>query len=190
MNTQDSTPAPQDGEKLYVPGYAKLKFLMTIYGVLLFSLGLSHIWTPLRLVFFGERARAEVIAVVKTKDGLPDARLTNNGVVEASLEPNDGSYIFWNEFQFLTNKGEHLHIRATVGSRKKPLYSLTDLEGLRTTDTIFYDPSNPNEFVFPFIVSTWFASGVLIVAGLVCAIVGATLLYWAHVPIKLPHISN
>lgn len=174
----------------YVPGHAKRKLLMIAYGAVLFLFGLSQIWTPLCLVAFGKRAKAEAVAVIKSKEGLPDVVLTDDAQVQAKLEPHDRSYVFWNEFRFHTEKGEIVEVRAPVGSQLKPLYTLTDPDGLPTTDLIYYNPEQPKKVVFPLIISTWFASGVLIVAGLVCMIIGSTLYYWAKKPIELPHIRT
>lgn len=174
----------------YVPGHSKRKLLMIAYGVILFALGFSHLWTPLRLIAFGQRAKAEVVAVVKTKEGLPDLTLTDDAQIQTKLEPHDRSFVFWNVFQFHTEKGELIQVRATVGSQLKPLYTLTDPDGLPTTDLVYYNPAQPKQVVFPLIISTWFASGVLIVAGLVCTLIGATLYYWSQKPIELPHIRT
>lgn len=174
----------------YVPAHSKRKLLMIGYGLLLLVIGLSHIWTPLRLLAFGKRAKAEVVSVVKTKEGLPDLVLTDDAAVQSKLETHDRSYVFWNEFQFHTDKGELIQVRATVGSQLKPLYTLTDPDGLPTTDLVYYNPASPKQVVFPLIISTWFASGVLIVAGLVCTLIGATLYYWSQKPIELPHIKT
>lgn len=174
----------------YVPGHAKRKLLMIAYGTALFLFGLSQIWTPLLLVTFGKRAKAEAIAVIKTKEGVPDLTLTDDAQIANKLEPHDRSYIFWNEFRFHTDSGQPIDVRAPVGSQLKPLYNLTDADGLPTTDLVYYDVAHPSKAVFPMIVSTWFAPGVLIVAGLGCMIIGSTLYYWAKRPIELPHIHT
>jgi len=81
-------------------------------------------------------------------------------------------------------------VRAPVGSQLKPLYTLLDSDGLPTTDLIFYDPAHPDTVVFPFIISTWFAPGVLVIIGLAYIMIGSVLYHWAGKPIKLPHIPQ
>jgi len=173
----------------YVPRYAKSKLLMVLGGFILFVLGFSQIWTPLRLVLFGCPVRAEIAAVVKTQEGLPDVLLTDALQVQAQCETQDRNYIFWNIFRFRTGDGTLVEVRAPVGGRLKLLYSLTDADGLPTTDILYYNPGHPENVVFPLIASTWFAPGILIMAGLAAMLIGGTLYYWAYRPIELPHFS-
>ena len=185
MNSTDST-FPSPGT--YTPGYAKLKVLVIVWGFLLLALGLWQLWTPLRLVFFGERTEAEVTCVIKTKPGLPDLVLKDDLQVQAGQEKKDRSYVFWNEFVFHTRTGREVTVRAPVGSQIKPLYTLLDEDGLPTTDHIYYDPGHPETVVFPGIISTWFVPGMLTFVGALGVLIGSTLLYWANKPIELPHI--
>jgi len=141
------------------------------------------------LIAFGRHAKAEVTAVTKTKEGLPDLVLSDDLQIQSKLEPHDRSYVFWNEFRFHTADGRTVEVRAPIGSLLKPLYTLVDADGLPTTDLVCYDPSQPHNVVFPLVVSTWFAPGVLVFAGLVCIILGAFLFYWSKKPIELPHIQ-
>lgn len=172
----------------YTPGYQRYKLMMIGYGFVLCLLGLSQIATPLRLIFFGQRARAEAVSVIKTKAGLPDQILTTDYQILEKQEPHDRSYLFWNEFQFHLPDGERIAVRCPVGSQIKPLYPLIDSDGLPTSDLIYYDPAHPQSITFPLIISTWFAPGVLLIAGFVAMIIGATLYYWASKPIELPHL--
>ncbi|MBW8777538.1 MAG: hypothetical protein JF596_21875, partial [Stenotrophomonas sp.] len=100
------------------------------------------------------------------------------------------SYTFWNEFNFRTREGHTVEVRASVGSQVKPLYPLTDDDGLPTTDWVCYDPADPEHALFPLIISVWLAPCALILAGLTCAIIGAVLLFWADKPIELPNVGG
>lgn len=173
----------------YTPGYAKCKLLMVLGGIVLFILGFVQVATPLRLIAFGKRATAEATVVVKTKEGLPDKILTDDLQVQAAIETRDRSYIFWNDFKFHAEDGSVIQVRAPIGSLIKPLYPLSDADGLPTSDLVYYNPAHPQQVVFPRIMSTWFEPGVLMVAGLACALIGGTLYYWANKPIELPHIA-
>jgi len=191
MQTEPSSSlTPASGRATYTPGYAGLKMLMIIYGLGLFLMGLALIAEPLRLVFLGTKATSEATTVVVAKQGLPDVVLKDEQQVEASLKPNDYSYIFWNEFAYQAEDGHSVAIRCPVGSRLKPLYPLVDADGLPTVCLIYYDPHHPQEIVFPLIVSTWFAPGVLIIVGLLGAAIGGFLCYWARRPIELPHFAQ
>jgi len=187
MNTPDNI-APDPSPGVYIPGHAAQKVMMILFGIMLLTLGLVHLWQPLRLFAFGSRVRAEAVSITKTKQGLPDLVLTDDVEVQSKLEPHDRSYIFWNEFRFLTADGTPVTVRATVGSQLKPLYTLLDPDGLPTTDLVCYDPANPGTYVFPMLIGTWFAPGVLVVIGTICTIIGSVLRYWANRPIELPHI--
>lgn len=184
FSTESSAPAS------YVPGYLGAKRTMVALGVLIFLLGLSQLWTPLGLVIFGARAQAEAIRVVKEKPGQPPLILMDDVQLAAQAEPHDRSYVFWNEFRFHLPSGRVVELRAKVGAHVKPLYPLTDADGLPTTDWVCYDPAAPERATFPLIISIWLAPGVLIFAGLACAIIGAVLLYWADKPIVLPQLGN
>lgn len=181
-----NTPPPNT----YTPGYARCKMALIAYGLLLMTLGFSHVWTPLRLVICGNRALAEATRVIKTKPGLPDKILSQPAHVRQEQETRDRSYLFWNEFKFLTNHGQTVHVKAPIASLLKPLYPLTDADGLPTTDLVYYDPNQPEVVTFPLIVSTWFSSGILILVGTLAVLIGSTLLYWANKPIELPHLNT
>jgi len=174
----------------YTPGHAKRKLLVVFYGIILLSFGMSQLWTPLRLLAFGQKVRGEATFVTKTKTGLPDLVLTDDAQILANVEARDRSYVFWNEFRFHTTDGRAVNVRAPVGSQLKPLYLLLDADGLPTTDLICYNQSQPEEVVFPMIISTWFAPGMLVVSGLACIVIGLVLFYWANKPIELPHIQT
>jgi hypothetical protein len=173
----------------YTPGYAWPKRFMILFGLVLFAAGLWQMKTPLWLLAFGSRAMAEAIDVIKTKPGLPDIVYHDAAHLQAGLESRDRSYVFWNDFQFKTTSGESITVRAPIGSQLKPLYPLLDADGLPTTDTVWYDPGQPAIVVFPGIISTWFAPGVLVFVGFLAMFIGSVLLYWADKPIELPHLS-
>lgn len=193
---KNSIPPAPSGESspenagVYTPGHATMKLLMVGLGLGLFSLGLTQVWTPLRLLAFGTRAVAEASTVIKTKPGVPDLLLTDDVQIEAAGEPRDRSWIFWNEFRFHAADGRVVAVRAPVGSQVKPLYPLLNADGLPTTDVIYYDPARPQVVVFPLIISTWFAAGSLLVSGLAAIGIGAVLFYWADKPILLPHVPG
>jgi hypothetical protein len=174
----------------YTPGHSRRKLAMILYGVVLFACGMWQLWTPLRLTITGVHVQAEASAVIKSKEGLPDVVLADDLQVKAKLEPHDRSYIFWNQFRFHTRQGKLIEVRAPVGGRHKPIYNLSDADGLPTTDRVCYDPSKPEVVVFPYIVSTWFGPVAMLAAGMLCMVIGSTLLYWANKPIELPHLSQ
>ncbi len=184
MNAMDEAlPAPDT----YTPGYARQKALIILFGIIVCAVGLWQLKTPLWLLVFGGHTRAEATTVIKTKTGLPDLVLNTDSQIQAHVESRDRSYVFWNEFKFHAKDGSEVTVRATVGSELKPLYPLLDEDGLPITDLIYYDPSNPNLVVFPRIISTWFAPGMLLLIGSLAILIGSFLLYWANKPIVLPH---
>jgi hypothetical protein len=164
--------------------------LMIVFGFTFFSFGLWQLRTPLWLLVFGDHATAEATDVVKIKAGLPDLILHSDAEIQANLETRDRSYVFWNDFTFRTPEGATVKVRAPVGSQLKPLYPLFDSDGLPTTDPVYYDPRRPELVVFPDIISTWFAPGLLIFAGLLTALIGSFLYYWAEKTIELPHVPT
>jgi hypothetical protein len=188
MSIEASKPVPSPA--YYTPGRAKRKLMVIVYGIILFGLGFSQLWPPLRLLVSGVRVRGEAASVVKTKQGLPDIVLTDDSQIQTNLEPRDRSYVFWNEFRFHAEDGRELDLRAPVGSQLKPLYPLLDADGLPTTVLICYNPAHPEQVVFPLLISTWFAPGMLVLSGLACMLVGSFLFYWARKPIELPHIQT
>lgn len=181
-------PVVPAGTLTYTPGYRGQKRVMLLAGLIVLLLGVVQLWTPLRLVLAGVHAKAETVRIVKEKTGLPPIVLTNDAQVLAQLEPRDRSWVFWNEFRFKTIDDQVVEVRANVGGQLKPIYMLSDADGLPTTDTICYDPARPEQAILPFVISTWLAPVVLVLMGLAATIVGAVLLYWADKPIELPHI--
>lgn len=189
MSTGEPPIEPVPAPAYYTPGRAKRKLMVIAYGMVLFGLGFSQLWSPLRLLVSGARVRGEATSVVKTKQGLPDVVLTDDSQVQANLEPRDRSYVFWNDFRFHAEDGGSIDLRAPVGSQLKPLYPLLDADGLPTTVPICYNPAHPEQVVFPMLISTWFAPGMLVLSGLACMLIGSVLFYWAKKPIELPHIQ-
>jgi hypothetical protein len=126
--------------------------------------------------------------VAKTKAGTSDMILADDLQIQNNLEPRNRSYVFWNEFRFQTTEGREVQVRCSVGSQLKPLYPLLDEDGLPTTIPVFYDPLHSETVVFPLLISTWFAPGMLVLSGFFCAFIGSFLLYWARKPIPLPPI--
>jgi len=187
MNATNATDHPTS---TYTPGYARQKALVLVFGLILLVLGAWQLWTPLRLMAFGVRTQAEATDVVKAKAGLPDLVLKDNAQVLANQETRDRTYTFWNDFSFHTADGRLMSVRTTVGSQLKPIYPLLDSDGLATTDTIYYDATHPEIVVFPGIISSWFAPGMLVFVGLLSIVIGSVLLYWANKPIELPHIPS
>jgi len=188
MNESIQTGEAQHTFAYYTPGYAGLKLVMIVFGLVLFGLGFSQLWTPLRLLAFGNRATAEATNVIKSSRGLPDVVLADDVQVQANLETRDRSHVFWNQFRFHTADGRTVEVRANVGSQLKPLYPLVNADGLPTTDVIYYDAARPEVVVFPYIISTWFAAGALAIGGLLIVMIGSVLLYWAKKPIEMPYL--
>ena len=175
----------------FIPGHARRKLLMILFGLGLLSFGLSQLWTPLRLLLFGTRTMAEATRVIKTKEGMPDLILTDDLQVKAKQETQDRSDVFWNEFAFQTlADNRRIVVRSPIGSQLKPLYPLIDEEGLPTVLNICYDPRHLDSVVFPTVFSTWFFPGAITLIGFICTIIGSYLFYWANKPIELPHIPG
>ena len=188
MNESTHTDDAEPTVAYYTPGYAGLKLVMIVFGLVLFGLGLSQLWTPLRLLAFGHRAMAEATTVIKSSRGTPDRLLADDVQVQANLETRDRSHVFWNQFRFHTADGRTIEVRANVGSQLKPLYPLVNADGLPTTDVVYYDAARPEVVVFPYIISTWFGAGALAIGGLLIVLIGSVLLYWAGKPIEMPHL--
>lgn len=181
---------PSPSVRLYAPGHRFGKALMILAGVALVAFGASQLLPPVRLVLFGKRANAEAAWVVKTKEGLPPVILKTDAEIDAARELRDRSYVFWNDFRFNTEDGQSITVRPGAGSETGPLYHLLDEDGLPTTLPVYYDPSKPRSVAFPLIVSTWLAPAVIMLSGILAAIIGAVLFYWANTPIEMPHIPT
>lgn len=172
----------------YTPGYVGAKLTMTIAGIVVFCLGIAQLWTPIELVLTGTHASAEAVFVSKEKAGLAPVILCTDAEIAAGVEPSDRSYIFWNVYTIQRDDNALLQIRSNVGSRVRPLHVLFDEIGLPVSQLICYDPEDPNRAILPWNISTWLSGSLIALAGLLCAGIGGTLLYWAKKPIDLPHI--
>lgn len=187
MNALDH---PAASPRTYTPGCVMQKRAMVAGGLLVLALGVWEGWGPVRLALFGVHTRAEAVRIVKEKPGLPPTILTDDVQVRAQLEPRDRGFVFWNEFRFHTTDGNAVAVRVNVGSQLKPLYTLTDTDGLPTTDLVCYDPADPRQAIFPLVISTWLAPAMLVFIGLATCIIGGVLLRWARRPIELPNIPS
>ncbi|HEU5080178.1 MAG TPA: hypothetical protein VFT72_13275 [Opitutaceae bacterium] len=187
-STDDSL-SPRSPTPAYVPGYVGAKRLMLAFGLGLVAFGAIQLWSPLRLTWFGVHTTAEAVSVIKEKPGLPALTLNTDAQVLAQTALADRNVVFWNLFKFQTQDGKTVIVRAGTGSQMKPLYSLSSWDGLPTSDSVWYDPREPERAIFPLIVSTWLAPAVVLFAGALCTIIAAYLLYWARKPIEVPHVA-
>ena len=176
------------GPRFYVPGYATWKLALSVCGLIVFCLGCSQLWPPLRLVLFGQRAEAVATRIITTKPGSPDVTVSDDQRESVQRGPQHDDSIFWNEFSFLTAAGRSITVRDNVGSRLRPLYPLVDADGLPTTALVCYDARRPATAVFPGEFSTWLVPLGLALVGLACAVISAVLLSWAGKPIEMPEI--
>lgn len=189
MSGPERFPGEPGGEGgVYVPGMAPAKLAMAIAGFVVFAFGLSQLAEPLTLLLTGQRGLAEAVEVIKAKDGLPDVTLRTDAEIQAQREPRDRSYVFWNEFEFRLPNEKVVRVRAKVGSRSGPLFSLMDDTGMPTAIPVYYDHLDPNRFVFPTLISGWLAGGVLTIVGLIAMIIGSVLFHWANRPIEVPNL--
>ncbi len=176
--------------RYYTPGARLRKLLMIILGLTIFVLSAGDLWPALRLVFFGTRATAEATRVIKSRPGSPDQIITDTAALTAATENEDRSYSFSNEFQFQTSDGHVVMARPSTSGLAKPLFPLIDEEGLPTETIVYYDAGHPEAAIFPNTMSTWFAPCVFAFLGLLCALIGSFLFYWADKPIELPHLPT
>ena len=68
------------------------------------------------------------------------------------------------------------NVRAALAASSLRFTRCSIRTGCRLTDLIYYDPTHPDTVVFPMIISTWFAPGVLVIIGLIYIIIGSFLL--------------
>jgi len=192
MNTpthSSESPEPKDApdalDAHYTPRHVKRKIAMVILGLCVFAYGWSQLWPPLSIFLAGNHALAEATQVIKTKPGLPDQVFTNDVGLSGATESHDRSYVFWNEFKFVTPDKKEREIRLDIGSHIKPLFPLLDEDGLPTTVQIYYDPKNPDRTCVPSLLSTWFAPGLITFMGAVCFLFGCLILYNARRKIEI-----
>jgi hypothetical protein len=192
MNTpprSSESPGSQDAadglNSHYTPQHIKRKIGMILVGLCLFAYGWSQLWPPLSLVLAGNHALGEATRVIKTKPGLPDQIFSDDVALNAAQESHDRSYVFWNEFKFVTPDNREHRIRLDIGSQMKPLFPLLDADGLPTTIEIYYDAKNPGEACVPSLFSTWFAPGLIAFMGAACTVFGGLILYWARHKIEI-----
>jgi hypothetical protein len=194
MMKPESSSQPSDGHALpheprfYVPRHAGWKLVICACGVVILAFGLYFLWPPLRLAIWGMRAQAVATRVVESRPGLPDVFLDSDAQIQTRIDAHDGAATFWNLFSFQANDGRTIVVRDNIGSRLKPLDPIVDTEGLPTTATVYYDAGQPQSAIFPGEMSTWLTPVVVTLAGLACAVISATLFYWADKPIELPEI--
>jgi hypothetical protein len=165
---------------LYTPDHVKRKVGMVIFGLFVFAYGWSELWPPLSLVLAGDHALGEATRVIRTKAGLPDQIFTEDLALNAAEKKQDRSYVFWNEFHFVTADHKDYIIIFNIGSRLKPLFPLLDDDGLPTTVNVYYDPKEPRRICIPIVFSTWFAPGFITFMGAACICFGCLILYWAR----------
>ena len=182
---------PQTGEILtYTPGYVPHKIGMVLICLLVLALGVAGLFPALQLVMFGQRADAEVTAIVRTQEGRPDLTLTRDADWKPAEEQRDRSSVFWDIYRFTPPGAAAVTFRGPVGSLFRPLQSLLDADGLPTVVLIYYDPKNPQRVLLPLELSTWFFPATVTFFGFLGTGTGLLLLYYARKPIVLPHIFD
>ena len=174
----------------YTPGYLLPKLGIVALGLLMTGFASINLVPALSLLALGERSQAEAIAVFKERTGGESQRLITDAEILAAEEVRDRSFVFWNEYRFRSASGEEVIFRAPAGSQLRPAHMLFDDDGLPTTLTVCYNPSDPQKVLLPTEFSTWFMPGTLALFGLIGAALGSILAWKARRPIPLPHIAD
>lgn len=173
----------------YTPGCIPQKIFMLGCGVVLIVAGLVEGLPAIKLGLRGNTTQATAVDVIKERPGGEPIALTTNAEIMNAEERIDRSFVFWNRFEYLDDAGKIHQFRAPVGMQLKPAFKILDEEGLPTAVTVWYNPKDPDQVVIPFLISTWFISGLLFIFGLITAIFACLLLYYARKPIALPYIK-
>ena len=179
-----------DKVQTYTPGYVPQKIGMLMICLSLLALGCAQLLPTVKLLLIGQRADAEATCIIRTQDGRPEVKLTRDAEWKTTLEHNDRSMVFWNEFRFVTIDGKTITFRASVGRQLQPPHPLLDDDGLPTVVSIYYEPENPKKVAMPLELSTWFFPGTITLFGLIGSSVSLLILYYARKPIVLPHIPD
>lgn len=176
--------------EMYVPGYRWPKVLFTLYGVTLFALALPELIDDFRLLLFGTAGEAIASHVIKSKPGAPDMVLSTDLELDKNLEVSDRRSLFWNVFRLTTSQGTEIEIRLPTPGLLKPLYPLSDENGMPTAIRVAYDPNQPNRVLFPTVFSSWVFPSLLALIGVITFCCGVVLLIYANRPIEMPILHS
>lgn len=176
--------------EIYVPGYVPQKLAMLIFGVVILAAGLFELTPRLALLLTGARADAQAVSVVKSKAGLDDLTFTDDVALERDMKIVDRSYLFWNVFRFQDAGGTSHEVRLPIAAVVKPIYTITDADGLPRMLPLVYSRSNPQHVIFPTVFSTWVFPALLTLIGMLTTGCAATILLYARKPIEMPILHD
>lgn len=183
MTTPTSSPRLEN----YVPGHVPQKLALLVFGIAILILGLLELTPRLALLLRGQSALAEAVAVIKEKPGLPDVTFTNDVALAGDLKIVDRSYRYWNVFRYRAGDGTSHDVRLPSPAVVKPIYSISDEDGLPQALPVRYDPAAPDTAIlFPTVFSTWVFPALLTFIGLLITLCATLILFAARRPIELP----
>jgi MFS family permease len=174
-----------DGSAGHVPGYFWPKVGLAFVGLVMMASSLCELWQPLRLVLTGARGEAEAVRIVKRGAEESVKFFADENGARRAEETRDRSWRFSTEFAFVAEDGRTCRVECPVGSQLKPVFRLTDSDGLPTTVVLRYDSGDPRHVVFPMMLGTWFMPGMLLLCGVLALFSGAMLAAVARRPVSV-----
>ena len=172
--------------RTYTPGYSGMKAFFVLVGLGIVALGVATIYRPLKLLASGQRATAEITAVVVSRPGEPDQVLTSKDDVKpdssrtatfrfrARYRGPDGTF-----HTGLLDLAYHATPNSTIGDRFSVAYA----------PAAAADASRPVVLVPIYDLGTWTFGAFLILTGAFLAVVQGLYLVYSRTPIPIAEES-
>lgn len=172
----------------YTPGYVPQKIGFLAISIVIFVIGAVKLVPDLVFIATGKFIQAEVVGIIKTREGLPEENVTQDEQWKSLELMHDRSSTYWNEFTYTPENSLPVRFRSAFGSQFRPLNPLLDIDGLPSTQWIVHDVKHPQRMAQPLELSNWFVSLTMSLLGIMGIAISGMMLYYARRPIPVPYV--
>lgn len=170
------------GGRAVIPGKLGWKLVALIPGLVAVAGGIWWLEEPLRLVWWGERSKAEVTGIWAEQQGQPPRRLDpaeERNEVDAGRTAAYHYAVAW-----VDRRGVRVETRLNYAQRGRPRH--------RTGDplTVVYDPGRPERVFVVESLTTWTFGVYFLGVGLLLLIPQGMILWAAEKPIRVDPMAE
>ena len=167
----------------YTPGLRGPKLAAVLLGLVVTAIGIGWCWLPIGLLWIGQGADAEVVAVISENPVDGTERLASRRAIQKAEDlTRNTAYRY--ELRFSGPSGKETTALLNYGQYIRPIHTVGDRIRIR------YAPDRPDDLVAILSIRTW-AFGIFFTAiGLAIAVTQALIFRNANRPIVIDPIAE
>jgi hypothetical protein len=165
--------------KTYTPGYVGTKAALFASGLVLLAVSIGSLWDPLRLIFTGQSAQAEVSAMLVDRAEEPTRTTRTKGEALAEIAKGADRYRFL--VRLSKDNSSSSERELNLQYKAHPTLQIGD------SVFVYFDITGNGKAIAFYDLSTWTFGLFLTSVGLFLCAVNGLLLWNARTPIELSH---